>query len=85
MSRPIWPINPIPRDIKLGLKVLHVMNHREAHFSATGLNCLETEYEDTGLSSRLCPKNERIQNLPQFFVMVLSWDYRGSIIVVVLS
>ena len=47
-----WPINPIPRDIKLGLKVLHVMNHREANFSATGLNCLETENEDTGLSSR---------------------------------
>ena len=47
-----WPINPIPRDIKLGLKVLHVMNHREANFSATGLNCLETENEDTCFSSR---------------------------------
>ena len=45
-GRPTWPINPIPRDIKLGLKVLHVMNHREANFSATGLNCLETENED---------------------------------------
>ena len=51
-GRPTWPINPIPRDIKLGLKVLHVMNHREANFSATGLNCLETENEDTGLSNR---------------------------------
>ena len=51
-GRPTWPINPIPRDIKLGLKVLHVMNHREANFSATGLNCLETENEDTCFSSR---------------------------------
>ena len=53
MSRPTWPaINPIPRDIKLGLKVLHVMNHREANFSATGLNCLDTEYEDIGPPGR---------------------------------
>ena len=51
-GRPTWPINPIPRDIKLGLKVLHVMNHREANFSATGLNCLETDNEDTALSNR---------------------------------
>ena len=68
MSRPTWLIKPIPRDIKLGLKVLHVMNHREANFSATGLNCLETEYEDTGLSSRLCPKNERT-----FYLVEPSW------------
>ena len=32
--------------------MLHVMNHREANFSATGLNCLETEYEDTGPPGR---------------------------------
>ena len=59
MARPTWPavnrlseINPIPRDIKLGLKVLHVMNHREANFSTTGLNCLETEHEETDFSGR---------------------------------